>query len=96
MAEFKRNHPKEPKGRAESGYSIRDASDWDYIASKLQDAREEYDNPKGLLGTFKKGLRMGVDHSYVVRAAIGFVPDMDYVTPVKCALKVVLDVSEPT
>ena len=93
MERFQTENPTEPRGRAESGYSIRASPDWDSVAAKLQDAREEYDNPKGMLGTLKKGIRRGVDHSYIVRGALGFVPDMDYVTPVKAAFKVILDVS---
>lgn len=96
MESLKNQHPVEPKGRTESGYSIRSLTCWEDVSAKLQEARDRYEDSAGVAGGFKKMMRKGADKAKVAQAVINFVPEMDYVSPVLAVLKVVLNVSAST
>lgn len=85
-------YPTEPKGRAESGYSIRDTSSWEQIQTRIQHAREAYENTTGLTGNFKKGMRKIVDNAPKLGGAVALIPDIDTISPVVSVLKALLKV----
>lgn len=60
MQKFK-SCTKEPKGRAETVYNIRDKRDWDEIYSVLILARNKYQETVGVLGALRKVRRKGAD-----------------------------------
>lgn len=83
----------EPKGRAESGFSIRKKTDWTGVFDQLEAAKHEYSKETGFRGGFRKVYRKLADN--VAKPALGatkFVPDVDYVTPVLGAVQVLLEV----
>ncbi len=93
MTRFKSQHPYEPKGRDASGHSIRTMTDWDDVYGALQNARESYESPKGLRGSFRKGVRKAAAKGHQpLHSAVGFVPEIDYVKPVLGALEIIAKV----
>lgn len=87
---------REPKGRAESVYSIRDKRDWNAIYSVLVSARDKYQETGGPLGALRKVRRKGADSigqfAEAAKTASTLAPDGVYSTPILGAVEVVLDV----
>lgn len=93
MESFQAQYPAEPKGRAVSDYSIRNATSWQQVEALLIRAREAYENTAGVGGNLKKGMRKIVDNAPKLGGAVALVPDMETTTPVVSVLKVLLTVS---
>lgn len=93
MTMLNENHPNEPKGRSDSPFGIRKLTTWADVYSRLLAAQQIYNNPNGLMGSLKKGMRKTVDNSPWVHGAVGLVPDVDMTKAVTSVLKVLLDVS---
>lgn len=84
--------PKKLVGNVE--YAIRGLYSWREIYEKLQSAREKFDGTKSkFLGRFKKTYRYLADKSDDAARLVSALPDSTYVSPVKTALEVLLDVS---
>ncbi|KAK3985706.1 hypothetical protein QBC44DRAFT_403905 [Cladorrhinum sp. PSN332] len=81
MAQFITKCPAEPKGRLESGQSIRILTSWTDVYALLCESRQGYDNPQGRTGVFKRGFRKVVDNAQPARSAIKFIPDNNYLAP---------------
>lgn len=92
MESFNAENPNEPKRRSDFPYSIRHSTAWTDVYSRLLAAQQAYENPQGIVGNLKKGMRKTVDNSQWLRGAVGLVPDMDITTTVTSILKVLLDV----
>lgn len=90
---LKTRYPSEPKGRLESGYSIRASASWNDVWEKLTQAQEGYDGPEGRMGSVRKGFRRFVDGSQKLSGAVALVPDTEFTTPVISVLKALLTVS---
>ncbi|RYC56378.1 hypothetical protein CHU98_g9834 [Xylaria longipes] len=56
MKGFKEDHPKEPRGREEHGYSMR-KQNWREVNAQLSRARSSYEGHTGRLGSLKSGAR---------------------------------------
>ncbi|CZR67109.1 uncharacterized protein PAC_17008 [Phialocephala subalpina] len=95
MKKFTEGNTTVPKKLVEkSEYGIRGLKSWDDIHAKLQQAREKFDGDKSqFLGGVKKVYRYLIDKNDVARQALTAVPDIEYVSPVKAAVEVLLDVS---
>jgi hypothetical protein len=92
MAEFKAQHVETP-GRVNSQYNIRDGNDWEEVYDRLEMAQESYTKATGIIGWVRKVRRKAADNIQPLIEASKFVPDVDYVTPVLGAVKVLLEVS---
>jgi hypothetical protein len=93
LTSFKSQHP-EPKWRSESAYNIRNATNWDAVYSQLQLARESYDGTKkGFWGRVKGFTRQVADNAAPAGQLVRLIPDNNYVSPVRAAMQVLLDVS---
>lgn len=98
MAKFMSDNRTVPKKLVENpDYTIRELESWPQIYKKLQSATEEFDSSKSkFFGGAKKTYRYVADKSSnVLKPMVDALPDGTYVTPVKIALKVLLDVSHP-
>jgi hypothetical protein len=94
LTSFKSQHS-EPKGRSESAYNIRNATNWDAVYLQLQLAREFYDGTKkGFGGRVKRFTRQVADHAAPAGQLARLIPDIDYASPVRAAVGVLLDVSQ--
>ena len=88
---------KEPKGRSQTIYNIRDKSDWDSVYDTLTLARKKYRENGGSVGRWLRRVRRkaadnitpGVE---VAKIASKVVPQNPYATPVVGAVEVLLDV----
>lgn len=90
------NAVKEPGGRAEAGYSIRDKKDWTAVFDTLQDAKQCYFQKKGIKGTFRRVYRSIADFGAPVLLDVTkLVPETGclFVTPVVGAIQIVLEVT---
>ncbi|KAK4160628.1 hypothetical protein QBC43DRAFT_325297 [Cladorrhinum sp. PSN259] len=94
MSQFKAKCPLEPKGRLESGQSIRALTCWADVYNLLCESRERYENPQGRTGVFKRGFRKAVDSAQPARSAIKFIPDNNYLAPVVGALSMIFDAAK--
>lgn len=86
-------YPIEPKGRLESGWSIRGSTSWDDVWGKLTQAQEGYECPEGMMRSVRKGFRKFVDSSQRLNGTVALVPDSEFTTPVVSVLKALLAVS---
>lgn len=93
MVSLEAQYPVEPRGRVESGYSIRNTSSWGQVETQLQRAREAYENTAGFTGNFKKGTRKVVDYAPKMSGAVSLVPDIDTASAVVSVVKTLLTVS---
>lgn len=92
MEALKREHPDEPKKRAETGYSIRDLPGWNAVQQNLKQAQESFEHPPGVRGYLGSAMRKGVDHSQKLTGAINLVPEMDTTSAVLSVVKGLLRV----
>lgn len=83
---------KEPTGRGQSGYSIREATKWEEINEKLDLARNVYEPcDKARL---KRMMRKMADSSVVpLQQAAKLIPNTSIASPVGAAINLLLDVS---
>ena len=94
MRTFEREN-KAVRGRDGSVYDIRSASDWNSVYSRLQRARERYDDTKkGFWGHAKRFNRQAADNSDPASQIVRLLPDVDYVSPVRAIVEVCLDVGQ--
>ncbi|KFZ04780.1 hypothetical protein V501_08982 [Pseudogymnoascus sp. VKM F-4519 (FW-2642)] len=85
---------KEPGGRAEAGYSIRDKKDWTAVFDTLQEAKQCYFERKGIKGTFRRVYRSIADFGAPVLLDVTkLVPETGclFVTPVVGSIQIVLE-----
>ncbi|KAH8879757.1 hypothetical protein GQ53DRAFT_705263, partial [Thozetella sp. PMI_491] len=89
MSVFTTQHPREPKGRAECGFSIRTSACWSDVYGTLQSAKDLYEHPKGYGGVIRKSIRkVATRSSQPLHNAIAFVPEIEYIKPVLGALEI--------
>lgn len=85
----------EPKGRADSGYSIRTGrtSKCDNIRAQLERAQETYDRTdQGLVGRLKRGSRKAMKHGDGLRRIVQAILDVDIASSVFAVAKALRDV----
>jgi hypothetical protein len=94
MDSFKIAHPNEPESQAMSGYSIRTQSNWNSINTQLQRAQDVYNGfTSGFRGQFKRAFRKIGDESIdSLQQIVNVVPNVEYVSPVLSAVRILLDV----
>lgn len=95
MSDFQSRYPREPKGRADSGYSIRLLSTWDEVYNTLHNAKEKYERQSGLRGGLRRGLRRVALHSEPMAQVSKLVPNIDYASPIVGALEIISSVCMP-
>lgn len=93
MKSLNTRYPSEPKGRGESGYSIRGSVSWSDVWEKLTLAQEGYEGHEGMSGKVRRGFQRFVDGSQRLNGTIALVPDSEFTTPVVSVLKAFLNVS---
>lgn len=93
MQSLKTRYPTEPKGRVESGHSIRGSVSWSDVWEKLTQAQESYDGQEGMTGSVRRGFRRFVDGSQRLNGTVALVPDSEFTTPIVSVLKALLSVS---
>ena len=91
---FKKQRPVEPKGRLQSGQSIRNLSSWEQVHERLCTNRQGYDNPQGRVGALKRGIRNVMDKSQSLRGVVNLIPDNTYLAPVVGTLAILLDAAK--
>ncbi|EAQ87153.1 hypothetical protein CHGG_03772 [Chaetomium globosum CBS 148.51] len=91
---FKERRTVEPKGRLQSGQSIRNLSTWEQVLERLRTARQGYDNPQGRFGAARKGIQNAIDKSQPLRGIVNLIPDNNYFAPVVGALGIILDAAK--
>ena len=87
---------KEPSGRVEAGYSIRDKTNWTAVFDTLQRAKQSYFEKKGIKGAVRRVYRAIADHGApVVLDLTRLVPNTDcvFVTPVVGSIQIILEVA---
>ncbi|KAF7537319.1 hypothetical protein G7054_g3821 [Neopestalotiopsis clavispora] len=89
MEDFEQRNPSEPKGRGTTEFSIRGLRQWDDIHIRLRNAQEAYEQLKGVRGNLVKGLRKVAEHADLAQQAVSLVPNIDYLSPVVGALKII-------
>ncbi|KAK0704491.1 hypothetical protein B0H67DRAFT_497390 [Lasiosphaeris hirsuta] len=94
MESFKKQRPVEPKGRPDSGQSIRSLTSWEQVHERIRTNRQGYDNPQGRVGTLKRGIRSVMDKSQSLRGVVNCIPDNDYLAPVVGTLGIILDAAK--
>ncbi|KAK0631216.1 hypothetical protein B0T14DRAFT_501310 [Immersiella caudata] len=94
MESFKKQCPAEPKGRLQSGQSIRGLSNWEEVHDRLRANRQDYDNPQGRVGALRRGMRSVMDKSQPLRGMVNFIPNNDYLAPVAGTLGIILDAAK--
>ncbi|KAN0095106.1 hypothetical protein V8E51_015817 [Hyaloscypha variabilis] len=87
---------KEPKGRSQTVYNIRDKTDWDSVYDTLTLAREKYQENGGSVGRWLRRVRRKAADNItpgaeVAKIASKVVPQNPYATPVVGAVEVLLD-----
>lgn len=94
MAKFKLDNVNVPeKIEKKPDYAIRNLDSWTEIYKRLQDAKDVYNGTKSKVwGRTKKGYRFLADKSDVLKQTAGILPDGTYVTPVKTAIEVLVDI----
>jgi hypothetical protein len=90
---------KEPKGRSQTVYNIRDKTDWDSVYDTLTLAREKYQENGGSVGRWLRRVRRKAADNItpgaeVAKIASKVVPQNPYATPVVGAVEVLLDVRQ--
>lgn len=88
---------KEPAGRAQAGFSIRDKTSWTAIFKTLQSAQESYFRTKGIKGAARIGYRAFADHAAPLLLDVtNLVPETGcvFVTPVVGSIQIVLEVTQ--
>jgi hypothetical protein len=95
MAKFNSDNINVPeKINEKPDYAIRNLDSWADIYKRLQDAGDVYDGTKSKASSrTKKGYRFLADKSHVGQQIAGLLPDETYVTPVKTAIEVLVNVS---
>ncbi|KAH6847753.1 hypothetical protein B0I37DRAFT_375762 [Chaetomium sp. MPI-CAGE-AT-0009] len=91
---LKKQRPVEPKGRLQSGQSIRNLSSWEHVHERLCTNRQGYDNPQGRFGTVRRGIRNVMDKSQPLRGIVNLIPDNTYLAPVVGTLGIILDAAK--
>lgn len=93
MSEFKKSSAK-TKRPSTSPYNIRDAQKWEEIEVRLTAARAAYEGSKGSITSYvRRGIRKVGENSQPAKMVLGIVKDVQYLSPVACAVQMVLDVS---
>ncbi|KAL8359267.1 hypothetical protein RB601_007954 [Gaeumannomyces tritici] len=79
----------------EPEHGIRGAASWDDIYAKLQRARERFDgeHSQGRKGA-KKAYRYVISSSDAIRRGVQAIPDMEYLSPVKAGMEILLDAAK--
>ncbi|KAL8303232.1 hypothetical protein RB600_006918 [Gaeumannomyces tritici] len=96
MTQFTEQNPDAPKRISkEPEHGIRGAASWDDIYAKLQRARERFDgeHSQGRKGA-KKAYRYVISSSDVIRRGVQAIPDMEYLSPVKAGMEILLDAAK--
>ncbi|KAH7310891.1 hypothetical protein B0I35DRAFT_439852 [Stachybotrys elegans] len=83
----------EPEGRKAVGCSIRELADWDQVYKVLERCHMEYIDDKSWAGKIKKGWRSFADNDAATlqNASQLLIPDVEYVSPVKATIDILLD-----
>jgi hypothetical protein len=94
MEKLKVNCPQEPERlQKRQEYSIRTQRTWKDVYGRLQLARTQYDGSKsGLLGRMQRTYRKLADQSATLDQTLGMAPDIEYISPVKATVQVLLEV----
>jgi hypothetical protein len=80
-----------PKHRRPA-YDIRNDKTWTEVYDKLEKARDDYTKKTGISGGFRRVRRWIADNAPApAEMAIKVVPEMDIVTPVLAAVRIILD-----
>ncbi|EJT82233.1 hypothetical protein GGTG_02207 [Gaeumannomyces tritici R3-111a-1] len=96
MTQFTEQNPDAPKRISkEPEHGIRGAASWDDIYAKLQRARERFDgeHSQGRKGA-KKAYRYVISSSDAIRRGVQAIPDMEYLSPVKAGMEILLDAAK--
>ncbi|KAL8282276.1 hypothetical protein RB597_009807 [Gaeumannomyces tritici] len=98
VKKFKEDNSHAPGKLAEKPeYGIRDVESWDAVLDRLQAAREKFDGNKSeFLANVKHAYRWLFDCSDAINKGIEYIPDSDYVTPVKAGLTVLIEAAKTT
>ncbi|KAI1075124.1 hypothetical protein F5B20DRAFT_560861 [Whalleya microplaca] len=94
MNDFKTQYPIEPKGRCESGRSIRSLANWNDVYDILEEARQVFESSKGLRGGLKKSLRKFAEYSQPIQQTMALVPNIEYASPVLGALEIITNAAK--
>ncbi|KAK7911951.1 hypothetical protein PG985_014432 [Apiospora marii] len=81
MNELQSGRPNEPRGRADSPYSIRWLKTWNEVYEVLQRARDAYEDSKGFRRGFVKGFRKVASNSQLLKGAAKLVPEFSFASP---------------
>jgi hypothetical protein len=71
--------------------NISEKHDWKDVFASLNDAAEDYNNPKGIM-VVHKWLREATGKAEIVEPFVGFIPDMEYTSVICAGLKFVIEV----
>ncbi|KAL8369925.1 hypothetical protein RB595_000331 [Gaeumannomyces hyphopodioides] len=96
MTQFTEQNPGVPKRISkEPEHGVRGATSWDEIYAKLQRARERFDGDHSQVRKgAKKAYRYVISSSDVIRRGLQAVPDMQYLSPVKAGMEILLDAAK--
>jgi hypothetical protein len=95
MKEFQSMTEAKPPNNPTLAYDIRSDKSWADAYDKLEKAQDEYTQKTGIRGGFRRFRRWIADKATApAKVAIQVVPQMDIVTPVLGAVKIILDAVE--
>lgn len=85
----------EPEGRKAAGCSIRELADWDQVYKVLERCHLDYIDDSTWTKKIKRGWRSFADNGAVPlqNATQLLIPDIEYASPVKATIDILLDVS---
>ena len=94
MKQFKEAHPTAPPELDQRNIGIRDQTDWTGVFDQLEKAKQEYSRvDRGFKARFRRVYRKFSENvAPPMLGTAGFIPDVDYVSPVLGAVQILLEV----